>query len=630
MGQRRHLACCWYLLAAALTAAATAADMAALLQFKATADLAGNLATWNASDVSPCGWPGVECGAAGGAASGRVIRLVLERLSLSGAAFPVLAALDQLRLLSLKENLLSGGVSDLSRLAALKFLFLSGNRFSGEIPAALPPRIYRLDLSDNNFTGEIPAVGLTRLPHLLTLRLDRNRLGGGLAGLDPPGLTDFNVSLNGLIGPVPPGLGRFGVWAFAGNPGLCGGPLRRCAAAVAAAPPVTSSPGVGPVVRRRRMTWLAAAGLAAAAAAVAAFWCFWRKAAAGSKLLEGEKIVYSSSPYGVGPYGGGAAGRMVVAAGTRRFELEELLRASAVMLGKGVYGTTYKAVMEDATVAVKRLREAAVGGAGGGGGSGGREFEHVMAAVGRVRNAHVVSLRAYYCARDEKLLVYDYMPGGSLFSLLHGNRAPGRTPLDWATRLKIATGAAKGLAYIHEQCLSPKLAHGNIKSSNILIDDSGAARVAEFGLVALIGSVVAATARGNGYRAPELAVAEPRKAATSHEADVFSFGVLLLELLTGKLVTAESPELPQWVQSVVREEWTSEVFDLDLMKHKDIEEELVAVLQIAMACTTTAPEQRPTMADVAKMLDEVHDSSPPSHDSFASLSDFACDAGSSY
>ncbi|MQM10257.1 hypothetical protein Taro_043148 [Colocasia esculenta] len=223
------------------------------------------------------------------------------------------------------------------------------------------------------------------------------------------------------------------------------------------------------------------------------------------------------------------------------------------------------------------------------------------------------------------------------------NRGPGRTPLDWATRVRIAAGTARGVAYIHQAWRSsPKLAHGNLKSTNILVDESGAARVADFGLASLATGPAAASgvARSNGYRAPELA-ADGRKAATSHKADVYSFGVLLLELLTGKYPSPYGPEnggaaaaaagggavvdLPRWVQSVVREEWTAEVFDLELMRYKDIEEEMVGMLQIAMACTAASPDQRPRMGSVVKLIDELRgaeaSATSPSQDSFDSVSD---------
>ena len=145
---------------------------------------------------------------------------------------------------------------------------------------------------------------------------------------------------------------------------------------------------------------------------------FWRsygaevregKGGSSSKVLEGDKMVHSASPYVAGL----EKGRMVFFEGGKRFELEELLRSSAEMLGKGGFGTAYKAVLDDGSVvAVKRLKDVQVGGK--------KEFEQQMEVLGRLRHPNVASLRAYYFAKDEKFLVCDYMPDGSLFWLLHG------------------------------------------------------------------------------------------------------------------------------------------------------------------------------------------------------------------
>ncbi|KAM0986825.1 hypothetical protein EV1_011156 [Malus domestica] len=637
-------------------------DTKPLLSFKATSDASNKLTTWNSTSVDPCTWTGVSC------TNNRVSRLVLENLDLRGS-FQPLTALTQLRVLSLKRNRLSGPIPDLSNFTTLKLLFLSYNELSGDFPASVSSlfRLYRLDLSYNNLSGEIPAT-VNHLNHLLTLRLEANRLSGSISGLTLPNLQDLNVSANRLTGEIPKSFTTFPITAFAQNPGLCGSPMQSCkgtpndptrpgsdgaiaSPVMPAANPtvVASSPSSLPGnsalnksgnPHRNGSTKMSPEALIAIIVGDALvlvlvsllLYCyFWRNFSAkmrqgkgGSKLLETEKIVYSSSPYSAAqPVF--ERGRMVFFEGVKRFELEDLLRASAEMLGKGGFGTAYKAVLDDGNVvAVKRLKDAQIGGK--------TQFEQHMAVLGRLSHPNIVSLRAYYFAREEKLLVYDYMPNGSLFWVLHGNRGPGRTPLDWTTRLKIAAGAARGLACIHDSCRPLKLTHGNIKSTNILLDNTGNARVSDFGLSVFVPPPPSTSSapRSCGYRAPE--TLDGRK--LTQKSDVYAFGVLLLELLTGKCPSVMDNggsgggfgglvDLPRWVQSVVREEWTVEVFDLELMRYKDIEEEMVGLLQIAMACTAASPDQRPRMSQVVKMIDEIRGlSGSPSHEAgFESMSE---------
>lgn len=202
------------------------------------------------------------------------------------------------------------------------------------------------------------------------------------------------------------------------------------------------------------------------------------------------------------------------------------------------------------------------------------------------------------------------------FLINTGNRGAGRTPLNWEARSGIALGAARGIAYIHSR--GSASSHGNIKSSNILLTKSYEARVSDFGLAHLVGPT-ATPNRVAGYRAPE--VTDARK--VSQKADVYSFGVLLLELLTGKapthaLLNEEGVDLPRWVQSVVREEWTAEVFDLELLRYQNVEEEMVQLLQLALDCAAQYPDKRPSMLDVTSRIEELcrsssHHEQEPDH-----------------
>lgn len=179
--------------------------------------------------------------------------------------------------------------------------------------------------------------------------------------------------------------------------------------------------------------------------------------------------------------------------------------------------------------------------------------------------------------------------------------------MNWEIRSGIAVGAARGIEYLHSN--GSNVSHGNIKSSNILLTKSYEACVSDFGLAHLVGPSSTPN-RVVGYRAPE--VTDPRR--VSQKADVYSFGVLLLELLTGKapthaLLNDEGVDLPRWVQSIVKEEWTSEVFDLELLRYQNVEDEMVQLLQLAIECANQYPDNRPSMSEVASRIEELRRSS---------------------
>ncbi|PKU75723.1 probable inactive receptor kinase At1g48480 [Dendrobium catenatum] len=596
-----------------------AGDGAALMTFRAA--VGRFVLPWNTS-VSPCMWPGVTC------ASNRVVSLRLPGSGLIGQIPEgTLGNLSNLQTLSLRFNALSGPLpSDLARCKELRNLYLQGNRFSGEIPAFLSSlsSLVRLNLAENNFSGVIP-LAFNNLTRLGTLYLESNHLSGEIPELDLPNLVQFNVSFNRLNGSVPSKLRDKPANSFLGM-SLCGGPLGLCPGEIspAAAPTGTLPSGSG-----SKLSGAAIAGIVIGTIAVflillvILFLLCRKKGKAGA-----AKSVEAKPPEvevalrdvgivdGVGTNGGAPATKVAASSapaaalaakkqlaffgnGPKVYDLEDLLRASAEVLGKGTFGTTYKAVLETGMmVAVKRLRDA---------NTPEKEFREKIDAIGAMNHPNLVPLQAYYHSKDEKLLVYDYMPMGSLSSLLHGNRGSGRTPLSWEIRTSIAMAAARGIEYIHST--SHTASHGNIKSSNILLTSSSEARVSDHGLAHLVG-LSATSNRAAGYRAPE--VTDTRR--VSQKADVYSFGVLLLELLTGKapaqaLLNEEGVDLPRWVQSVVHEEWTSEVFDMELLRYQSVEEEMAELLQLGVNCTAQYPDQRPTMSMVVAKIEELQRSS---------------------
>ncbi|KAI9117433.1 hypothetical protein K1719_011599 [Acacia pycnantha] len=588
-------------------------DKQALLAFISQTPHA-NRVQWNASN-SACNWFGVECDAS----RSFVFSLRLPGVGLVGKIPPnTIGRLTQLRVLSLHSNGLSGEIpADFSNLTLLRNLYLQDNQLSGGFPPSLTQlgRLTRLDLSSNNFTGPIP-FSINNLTHLTGLFLQSNKFSGNLPSVSAK-LVGFNVSNNQLNGSIPKSLSNFPASSFAGNLHLCGGPLPPCTPFFPSPAPSPSAPVVpsSPVQKKsKKLSKGAIIGIAVGCSLAALLLlllllllCLGRrrrgqpakppKPVVAARAAPAEAGTSSSKDDITGGSVEAERNKLVFfEGGIYSFDLEDLLRASAEVLGKGSVGTSYKAVLEEGTtVVVKRLKDVTVTK---------KDFDAQMDVLGKIKHENVVPLRAYYFSKDEKLLVYDYLPSGSLSALLHGSRGSGRTPLDWDNRMRIALGAARGLLHLH---VSGKVVHGNIKASNVLLrGNDNEACVSDFGLNPLFANTTPSN-RVAGYKAPE--VLETRK--VTFKSDVYSLGVLLLELLTGKApnqasLGEEGIDLPRWVQSVVREEWTAEVFDAELMRYHNIEEEMVQLLQIAMACVSVVPDQRPTMQEVVRMMEEIN------------------------
>ncbi|KAL7116740.1 hypothetical protein ACP275_03G023800 [Erythranthe tilingii] len=198
------------------------------------------------------------------------------------------------------------------------------------------------------------------------------------------------------------------------------------------------------------------------------------------------------------------------------FDVEDVYLARAELLGRGTFGSAYTAEMENGVkIVVKRLDSANLSEL---------EFKGIVEIVGNVRHENVVALRAYYASKDERAMLYDYYSDGSVFALLHGQTGEHRASVDWDTRLKIAIGAARGIAEIHTYN-GGNLVHGNIKASNIFLNPLNYGCVSDLGLTNMLTATFVPKAL---CYAPEI----KKTQNVSQASDVYSFGILLLELIT--------------------------------------------------------------------------------------------------
>ncbi|KDP22826.1 hypothetical protein JCGZ_00413 [Jatropha curcas] len=521
-------------------------------------------------------------------------KLDFSNNAINGSFPPSLFNLSSLVLLNLENNRLDSRIPEIvDRLQNLSVLNLKNNQFKGPIPESIGniSSIYRLDLAQNNFTGEIPP---------------------SLSGL--LNLTSFNVSYNNLSGAVPSFLSKkFNSTSFVGNLQLCGYSIST---PCPSPPPVIlpSPTTVGPAKNHhhRRLSARDIILIAAGALLIVLLLlccillcCLMRKRASlkqqngktGIRAVVGKTEKTGAAGGAEIESGGEMGGKLVHFDGPFVFTADDLLCATAEIMGKSTYGTAYKATLEDGNqVAVKRLREKTT--------KGQREFETEAAGLGKIRHENLLALRAYYLGpKGEKLLVFDYMPKGSLASFLHA-RGP-EMIINWPTRMNIAMGIARGLNYLHTE---ENMVHGNLTSSNILLDEQTNAHIADFGLSRLMTTAantnVIATAGTLGYRAPELS----KLKNVNTKTDVYSLGVIILELLTGKSPgePTNGMDLPQWVASIVKEEWTNEVFDLELMKDAPtIGDELLNTLKLALHCVDPSPTARPEVQQVLQQLEEI-------------------------
>ncbi|KAI5075541.1 hypothetical protein GOP47_0009617 [Adiantum capillus-veneris] len=270
----------------------------------------------------------------------------------------------------------------------------------------------------------------------------------------------------------------------------------------------------------------------------------------------------------------------------------------ANVLGEGGYGIVYSGLLPDGTrIAVKNLLNNR--------GQAEREFKIEVEAIGRVRHKNLVRLIGYCMEGSQRMLVYEYIDNGNLEQWLHGPLGD-NPPLSWDMRMKIILGTAKGLAYLHEG-LEPKVVHRDVKSSNILVDSHFNPKVADFGLAKLLGtgnSHVTTRVMGTfGYVAPEYALT----GMLTEKSDVYSYGVLLMELVTGRVPVdfnrpAGEVNLVDWLKAMVGNHHSDDVAD-PRMEVKPSPRALKRTLLVALRCVDPDAHKRPKMGHIVHMLE---------------------------
>ncbi|KVH92916.1 pollen receptor-like kinase 3 [Cynara cardunculus var. scolymus] len=621
-------------------------DSDALLRIKKSLNDPQSLDSWKIG-TKPCDqvipWAGLVC------TNGLVINIHLRSMSLSGHLdFTALSQMPGLRIISIENNSFSGPIPEFNKLGSLKALYLSMNQYSGEIPAGYFSEMTSLKkiwFDGNRFSGKIPS-SIGELPNLVELHLEDNQFSGKIPAIGQRSLESVNLSYNNLTGEVPPGLARFDAASFEGNPGLCGAKFGTvCGDPI----PKKPKPNEKPSKSTRIEYALMAVSLLILMLMIIGIFVLMKKkkkkdksernAMMGKDNLEGSvglticSISKPSAIPGQSSFGTGQTALitkkkaqvelMMLNNSKGRFGLADVMKAAAEVLGNGMLGSSYKAMMSNGmTVVVKRLKEMNMVDKEG--------FEAEMTRLGRLDHPNVLTPIACHYRKEEKLLIYEYIPSGSLVYLLHGEGEMRHSELDWHARLKIIQGIARGLGYIHSELAILELPHGNLKSSNVLMGPNYQPLIVDFGLHRMINTNHVANALA-GYKAPEAI----QSRQVSPKCDVYCLGIIILEVVTGKFPCQYvnsgkgGTDVVQWVRSAMHEQREGELLDPDMGAGSSrYVAEMKKALRIGAACTESDPGARLDIREAICSLENIQGGDESRIAMFPSFGDTYGDAAS--
>ncbi|KAE8710125.1 putative receptor protein kinase TMK1 [Hibiscus syriacus] len=523
---------------------------------------------WKGND--PCdNWLGISC------AQGNIVSVLFAKKGLTGTIS-----------------------SNFAKLTSLKILDLSGNNLTGTIPTELTtlPKLARLDVSNNRLYGKIPTFRQTTV------------------------LTDGNRDIGKERAPTPEGRspGQSSGGGSGGGGSLSGNGEKRSNTGMVVGSVIGAVGGLGLV------------GLGV---------CLYaRKGKRNCRVQspttvvihphhsgdqDGVKITVAGSSVTGGSetfshMSSGPSDVHLVEAGSMVISIQVLKEVTnnfseENVLGRGGFGTVYKGELHDGTkIAVKRMESGVVSE------KGLAEFKSEIAVLTKVRHRHLVTLLGYCLDGNERLLVYEYMPQGTLSRHLFNWKVEGLKPLEWTRRLTIALDVARGVEYLHGLA-QQSFIHRDLKPSNILLGDDMRAKVADFGLVRLAPvdgkqSIETRLAGTFGYLAPEYAVT----GRVTTKVDVFSFGVILMELISGRKALDETqPEESMHLVTWFRRMYTNkDTFRKAIDETIELCEETLAsvstVSELAGHCCAREPQQRPDMSHVVNVLSSLAELWKPS------------------
>ncbi|XP_050221204.1 protein NSP-INTERACTING KINASE 2-like [Mercurialis annua] len=539
-------------------------EVVALMNIKNSLHDPHNVLNWDETAVDPCSWTMITC-----SLDGLVTGLGAPSQNLSGILSPSIGNLTNLQLVLLQNNNISGQLPyELGKLSKLKTLDLSNNFFNSQIP--------------NTFSN---------LKNLQYLRLNNNSLYGAI----PPSLANMSqlsfldLSYNNLSAPLP--VFRAKTFNIIGNTLICG-TQQQCSGTIQTPKSMNlnNSQNSEPSGSRKSHKIVLAFGSSLGCICVLVlgfgFLLWWRQRQNQQIFFDVNEQRHEELNLG----------------NLKKFQFKELQIAtknfsSKNLIGKGGFGNVYKGHLQDGSlVAVKRLKD------GSGSIGGETQFQTEVEMISLAVHRNLLRLYGFCMTASERLLVYPYMSNGSVAS-----RLKAKPSIDWSTRKRIALGAGRGLLYLHEQC-DPKIIHRDVKAANILLDDYCEAVVGDFGLAKLLDhrdSHVTTAVRGTvGHIAPEYL----STGQSSEKTDVFGFGILLLELISGLRALEFGKSANQkgamldWVKKIHQEKKLELLVDKDLKNAYDVIE-LEEMVRVALLCTQFIPGHRPKMSEVVRMLE---------------------------